>query len=185
MIAQATEGHGFDWKRTAYRTAWATGWSATLGWSWTLKLERWFPARTWKTTLYKVALDQLLVSPASGVPYYFGYGVAVEGENGREAWRRVTGTLPRTTALSLKVWPLASAIKYRWVPAPLQGPFSKLLGLVYNVATSRVAFAEPTPVTDRPLGEAPADATAVAASRDEETGPAAKSHGLVSALPAE
>lgn len=157
LIAQTTDDQpGIDWRRLSYRSLWAAGFGATAGWTWTTKLDRWFPSRTWGSTLKKTALDQAVMVPASTVPFFMGYGMAAEGESPREAWERTREKAPETWALSLKVWPAFTAARFKWVPVDLQPLVSRVMGLAYNVMFARTAFDEDEEekrIVDRPLGE--------------------------------
>lgn len=154
LIAQTTDGRpGVDLKRLAYRSLWAAGFGATAGWTWTTKLDKWFPSRTWASTLKKTALDQAVMTPASMFPFFLGYGTVVEGEKPGQAWDRAVKTTPEAWLLSSQVWPAFTAARFKWIPVDLQPLASRLMGLAWNVIFARTALDDEEKVTvDRPLG---------------------------------
>ena len=156
-IGQATEDgrSEWDWKRTAYRTAFSAAWSGTIGWTWLNRLEKWFPGAGWSPMLKRLALDQAVMTPIWSAPFFGGYGVLVDGKSPRDAAGRILPATGETYGLNLAFAPLTAA-NWRFAPLELRPVIGNLLGLAYSVIMARSLTREaPTPPgrVDLPLGE--------------------------------
>jgi len=159
LLGQKLEGkERWDWKRTVYRTAFSAA-LTPVGHYWLAGLDKWFPAKGLASTLKKVALDQLLMSPFMTSVFLGSYGMVVEGRDLEGAWGKVKEEGPGAVLAGWAVWPGVKFAIFKWVPLDLQIPAKKVVSLAYNTAFGMLFLSSDDEDDEEPAagaGEAPA-----------------------------
>ncbi|KAJ8906812.1 hypothetical protein NDN08_003298 [Rhodosorus marinus] len=89
----------------------------------------------------KVAIDQLLWAPIFGVAF-FGILGAMEGKSVKEIKAKIENDLVTAVTTSWKVWPLAHAINFRFIPTEQRLLYINAIQIGYNVFLSIIGNAK-------------------------------------------
>lgn len=92
-------------------------------------LSRNFNYSSWTISLAtKVSIHQFIFTPIFNT-YFFGMQALLMGESGAQAWRRIKATVPASFADAMKIWPIATAFSFTYVPMESRAVFNGIVGL--------------------------------------------------------
>ena len=101
-------------------------------------LDNKIPGRGAVEVASKVAIDQLLWNPIFGIMFFTWQGV-FERDDYNAILRRIQRDLMKQVTGSWKVWPLAHAISFRFIPPSQRLLYINLVQLGYNMFLSVIA----------------------------------------------
>jgi hypothetical protein len=157
LIAQGIEGKPWDWKRTAFMTAFGTLWVGPTGHAWYGALSRFIPGKTVMAVAGRVAADQIVMAPF-GTAVFFAATGSLKAESPGDVWANVKKNFWPALKANYMVWPGVQAVNFGLVPQRLQVGFGNVVALGWTAYLSMVAnkdSAEGEPAADDGLDGAP------------------------------
>lgn len=170
VTADGKKDTSIDWARTARFTALQFALIGPLLHYWYGFLMTRLPGASMLTTVYRVALDQLVFAPFCCIPALFSCALMMEGKTDQIPSKLKADWAP-TVAANLALWVPAQFINFKLVPAQFQVLFANSVGLFWNVYLSG-AMAKETPAAAAavtPVAKAAGSPTSTSTESTEAT----------------